>query len=376
MAQDKGQASKLDPKATTAKVGLIGMTGEVQSIVACNHYRDESDPRNTGGPAGLPGKYQVTFLLGRPGFKETKEYEFAFIGPHRGNSHLAITKPAFTPPGDAGADHIKVYANTPYGRFEFTGFPNQGGFLGKIVSEPFDASSRDDAQKKAYGALLPAMSDWSVHLDIPLQVEVVETTELRTGNAGIIVVAPFYNAPFAVQGHPPEHDSEFAHYASLYREALNSNSPVYRFLCLFKIIEGIRFRRARLGKESAASGKHFHRPTETIPSEKQDFVPWLNAIFPIRREWDEMTVSEIFVDESKGKRISQLVGTDLTALRNEIAHGILRSGELALSVDDLVHVQRANKWLPLTRCIARRMLKNEFPSQFLSYLKEDGTITE
>jgi hypothetical protein len=248
--------------------------------------------------------------------------------------------------------------------------------LGKIVSEPFDANGRDDAQQKAYGALLPAISNWSVHLDIPLQVGVIETTELRTGSAGITVVAPFYEAPFAVQGNPPEHDSEFAHYASLYREALNSNSPVYRFLCLFKIIEGIRFRRSRLGKESGTSGKPFHRPPENIPSEEKEFVPWLKALFPIRREWDALTVSGIFVSESKGKKISHLVGTELTSLRNEIAHGILYSGELALSVDDLVHVQRVNKWLPLTRCIARRMLKNEFPTQFLPYLKEDGTITE
>jgi hypothetical protein len=28
----------------------------------------------------------------------------------------------------------------------------------------------------------------------------------------------------------------------------------------------------------------------------------------------------------------------------------------------------------LVRCMARRMLKNEFPTQFLPYLKEDGTI--
>jgi hypothetical protein len=32
------------------------------------------------------------------------------------------------------------------------------------------------------------------------------------------------------------------------------------------------------------------------------------------------------------------------------------------------------KWLPLTKCIVRRMLKNEFPDEFLSYIKEDGTV--
>jgi hypothetical protein len=67
------------------------------------------------------------------------------------------------------------------------------------------------------------------------------------------------------------------------------------------------------------------------------------------------------------------VQNELTTLRDQIAHGIMRSGELSLSADDLVQIQRVNKWLPLTRCIARRMLKNDFPKQFLSYLGDDGT---
>jgi hypothetical protein len=363
-------------KSPSTNVGLVGMAGEVQGVVAHPHFRDENDPRNIGGPAGVPGKYQVTFLFSRPLSKETKEFEYTFTGNLKGDSHLAITKPAFVPPGNIDADQIKIYAGTPHGKFEFTGLPNQAGFLGKIVSEPFDANNREDAQQKAYGALLPAISNWSVHLDIPLHVDVIETTEIRTGSTGIRVVAPFFEAPFAVQGNPPQHDSEFAHYASLYREALNSNSPVYRYLCLFKIIEGIGFRRARLGKEASVAGEPFNRPVEIIPREENRFIPWLHAIFPIRRDWDAMTVAEIFIEEAKGKRIAHLVGTELTPLRDRIAHGILHSGELALSVDDLIHLQRVNKWLPLTRCIARRMLKSEFPDQFLPYLKEDGTIAE
>jgi hypothetical protein len=71
-----------------------------------------------------------------------------------------------------------------------------------------------------------------------------------------------------------------------------------------------------------------------------------------------------------------LVTTELTKLRDQIAHSIMHSGDLALSADDLVQIQRVNKWLPLTRCIARRMLKNDFPTQFLAYLKDDGTYVQ
>jgi hypothetical protein len=70
------------------------------------------------------------------------------------------------------------------------------------------------------------------------------------------------------------------------------------------------------------------------------------------------------------------VVTELRNLRDQIAHSIMDTGELSLSLDDLVQLQRVSKWLPLTRCIARRMLKNDFPTQFLAYLKDDGTYVQ
>jgi hypothetical protein len=212
-----------------------------------------------------------------------------------------------------------------------------------------------------------------VHLDIPLDVQIIETMELLTENVGIRLVQPFLEAPFSVEGTPPPYDSEFGHYASMYREALNSNSSVYRFLCLFKIIEGIRVRRARLGKETGGDRAKCVRPMERIPGDHETAKVWLNAIFPIHREWDGLTLGQMFPPESRGKNLMHLVQTELTNLRDQIAHSIMRSGELSLSADDLVQIQRVNKWLPLTRSIARRMLKNDFSTQFLAYLGDDGT---
>lgn len=348
------------PKTLSTQVSPMGVPGEAQGLVACNHFRDDADPRNVGGPNGLPGQYRVTFLFERPNYRQTKEYEFSFVGPLRGNSHLAITKPAFTPP-DPNADRIKIWAKTPHGSFEFTGFPNDKGFLGKVVSEPFHAADRYDAERKAYDALGPSLSNWSVHLDIPLDVQVIETMELRTENVSIRIVQPFLEAPFSVEGTPPPHDSEFGHYASMYREALNSNSPVYRFLCLFKIIEGIRVRRARLGKEAGSDRTKCVRPMERIPNDDEAAKAWLNAIFPIHREWDGLTLSQMFPAESRGKNLMHLVQKDLTNLRDQIAHSIMRSGELSLSADDLVQIQRVNKWLSLTSggVACRRVLCQE-----------------
>jgi len=353
----------------------MGVPGEAQGLILCNVFKGQ-DERNVGGPRGLAGQYQVTFLFERPGYRQTKEYEFSFTGTLKGDSHLGITRPAFSPPGNPGADQIKVYARTQHGSFEFTGFPNDRGFLGKVVSRPFHANDRNDAERRAYDALVPALSNWSVHLDIPLEPQIIETTEIRTQHVGIRVMQAFLEAPFSVQAAPPPHNSEFAHYASMYREALNSNSAVYRFLCLFKIIEGIRVRRARLGKEARGARHKCVRAMEVIPSDAASARTWLNAIFPIHREWDDLTLDQMIPAEAKGKRLMHIVTTELTTLRDNIAHSITSSGELALSADDLVQIQRVNKWVPLTRCIARRMLKNDFPTQFLSYLADDGTYTE
>lgn len=370
--QNNSRLVGLDPMATKASIDLMGLSGEVQEMVALNVFKGP-DPRNEGGPAGLPGLYKVTFLLNRPGHSLIPEKEFSFTGSLKGDSHLAITKPAFTPP-DPNADQIRISAQTPDAKIDFTGYPNEKGFLGKIESEPFNAQNRGEALRKAYGALLPAFSNWSVHLDIPMDIEVTETTELRTESHGIRVTAPFLEAPFAVEPVMPAWDSEFAHHASLYREGLNSNSPIYRFLCFFKIIEGVRLRRTKLGAEARRQQRSFSRPVEVVPRNPQEFVSWLNAIFHPRRNWDEMTIAMIFIPEALGKRFGNLFTSNLEPLRNEIAHAIFKSGDISLWIDDLLNIQRVNHWLPLTRCMARRMLKNEFPTQFLPYLDENGSV--
>lgn len=42
-----------------------------------------------------------------------------------------------------------------------------------------------------------------------------------------------------------------------------------------------------------------------------------------------------------------------------------------MSADDLLKLEKVDHWLPLTRTLARRMLKNDFKEEFLSYLPDD-----
>jgi hypothetical protein len=91
-----------------------------------------------------------------------------------------------------------------------------------------------------------------------------------------------------------------------------------------------------------------------------------------------MSLDSIFQAEARGKPCADVVTAVLRPLRDRIGHalGLLQGEELELSADDLLHREEVNTWLPLTKCTVRRMLKNEFPTEFLAFLKEDGTVTE
>ncbi len=367
-------AAPAKPTLSTT-IAVLGLGGQAQHLVLVNRYRDPDDPRNRD-PKGLPGEYECVFVLNRPGFNLIPENQHSFAEGMEGDSHLAISKPAFPPPGNPDADQILIQGDTEDGHFEFTGFPNSRGYLGKITSKPFHANDLMDAARKCYRALASSLSKWSAELDIPLHVFQVESKELRTGNSQMSIVTAFRETPLATRPRA-QLDKEFRGYASLYREALSSTA-VYQFLCFFKIIEAIIARRKRLERKAAREGTSFSRAEEAIPGKPNQFVSWLRALFHIQRDWDQMSLESIFQPEAFGKQCTEVIADVLRPLRDKIGHalGLLEGEELTLSADELLHTEEVNRWLPLTKCIARRMLKNEFPSEFLPYLKEDGTVTE
>ena len=362
------------PLSQEARLKPMGMPGVTQHLIGAFRFRDPADPRNLSGPAGLAGKYKVTFVLNRPGYALLRENEHSFVSDNlKGDSHLAISRPAFVTPQNENADHIRVYANTSAGQFEFDGYPNERGFLGKLVLESVDALGFDDAELKAYRALAPTLSVWSIQRDIPLRVFQIDSTEISTGNSRTSFVTPWLDMVFAV---PPQGTmtDEFRRYASLYREALNSDTPAYQFLCFFKIIEGVQGRRARMVTEARSRGEEPKRYDERLPTDHGDCARWLNAVFYSRPPWDPMTIDQIFLPEVHGKKLSHITETQFRPLRVRIAHAILDSGEPTLLADEGLDLQKLIKWLPLAKCITRRMLKNEFPADFLHFVAEDGSV--
>lgn len=353
-----------------------GMPGLMQYVGFMAEAADPAHPINNAVIGGGPGLYKVIFTLARPGYPLHPEGHSASYETLEGDSHLAIAKPAYINPAFTPNDdlkHIVFNAQTEDGMFQLYCTPNKRGYLAQITAESVQANTAQDARIKVARALASSLSNISIQLDMPLWVYQSDMIELATGNRFVSIISPIRESPMLVA---PEGTltKEFRSTASLYREALNSNTPVFQFLCFFKIIEALLARRERTAVEAKARGETPSRPVQIVPADEQGFIPWLSAIYHIGRDWDEITLSSIFVPEARGKKFTRITEDYLRPVRVRIAHAVLDSGELTLSADEEMDIQQVYKWLALTRCIARHMLKSDFPSEFLPYIAGDGSI--
>ncbi len=350
------------------RVSLVGFPGTYQSLHQLYRFKGD-DPRNSLPLGGSPGQYEVTFILHRPGYNLQPEGHLSFASGLRGDSHLAITKPAYTPPGNPDACEIRIMGQTEDGSFEFAGIPNARGFLGKLISVPFHAMNRGHAEEIAYRAIATSLSNVSLHLDIPLEIGHRETKELATGSAQISFVSPYLEAPMAINP-TATYMPEFRSYAALYREALNTNSPVYEFLCLFKIIESLRGRRTRLARAAKKNHATYALPAEVLPNTTGEIKAWLESLFYIRRDFDLSTFDSAVPLDLRGRTAVDVIDNVLNPLRIDVAHALFRGGELPLSSDDLLHTHKVIHRLLVSKCLVRRMLKNDFPGDFLNHLPD------
>lgn len=354
-------------KSQSASLPLMGVPGEVQNLVTINMKAGETLQKSV---PWKPGTYKVQLMLGRPSYPTNSEYNHSFIGPNAGNSHLRVFKPnAERTPGDP--DHMiwwSQYVEKSGTRVDvkFTAEGNADGFLAKF-STTLDAENVNHAVSMAHASLAPLLSGLSACADVPLFIESIDAVELATGNAMLRVTAPFPEQFFNF-GPIPRLSDEYCHYASLYSEVMESNSPFYRFLCLFKIVEGLHKRRGRLTLEAKQRGETKSRPVirERVPFTKEEQVKLLRAVYSIRGDepWDDMFIGQTFPPESHGKSITQIRQDILEKIRDSIAHALMDDGEPGLSVSDLSDQWKVNKWLPMLRFVARLMLTNEFPTEF------------
>ena len=155
---------------------------------------------------------------------------------------------------------------------------------------------------------------------------------------------------------------------SVFTESVNSNSANYGYLCFYRIIEGLRDRREQIRKaevdQALARGeKPAGKSDERIPSDKEEQIVWLNALYATPQEWDDFALAGIFIPDVVEKRIRRLIdkGQNLHQLRNKIAHAVIDSGQPVISIDVGSDIEEVEKWLPIAKFIARYLLLESFP---------------
>jgi hypothetical protein len=268
------------------------------------------------------------------------------------------------------ADAVELKFRTQQGDgtgLMFAAIPNERGALGRLESDPYRADNFVDAERRAWDALMPALSGYSATLDMPLVVEHVVVTDIERSASRATMLTPFFEAPIAAAPNAAL-APELRAYVSVYREGMNTNSSTHQFLCFYKIIESVRARRERIQGERLSRGEPVLRyQHERIPADRDSQIKWVQALFPFNEELDEFTVGMYVPDAASGRKLNHIIDKTLCPIRDSIAHALFDDAnrELLISTDSALNIFDIDEWLPLTKCIARRNLKNEFPHQFL-----------
>jgi hypothetical protein len=350
-----------------AELKIPGLPGMNMNLVMLAGYEDVSSLKNV---SNLHGLYKVVFTLSRPGYSPDTDRSISSSDHLPGDSHLAIAPPALKYLDGNEFDALRFEVGTVNGNFVFTGRANSKGMLGRIDADPFHADHFGDAALRALHAIGPGLSSLSAFLDVPVNIYQIEVTEVRTNTRRIGIKAPFREVIAwlpAIENASVDQQK----YVSLYREALNSTSSNYMFLCLYRVIEGLRYRReknrAMVVVDARSKGeKPEAQPDEIIPSDSKEQIEWLNALYAEPQQWDEDALNAIFITDVLGRRMRNLIdkGQELHKLRNKISHAVLDSGEPMISIDNGLDIEEVEKWLPIAKFAARYLLMDSFPQIF------------
>jgi SEC-C motif len=100
--------SEIPLAAKNVSVKFTGLAAQAEHLHIINRFKGD-DPRNRVPIKGTEGDYKVIFVLARPGFNLLPEGNCSLANGLRGDSHLAMAKPAFAPPGNPDADQISLH---------------------------------------------------------------------------------------------------------------------------------------------------------------------------------------------------------------------------------------------------------------------------
>lgn len=198
-------------------IGEIGVYSEVTFVPRPVGVGPEDDARR------MSLKHSRTFELRSVLTKEPNGPQANWNDPNSGGSHLHTL-----PKGS------NLEFTTPFGKVHFE--PNKDGELSLVIGR-LQATSIHDAIFQ-FTRMLGPILDWLSYVKrIPLRAPMIIANDLEAAIMTFGMVSPPKPAtmtPIDFKVH-----WELASVYALYREARNSDSPYYRLLCFYKILEGL-----------------------------------------------------------------------------------------------------------------------------------------
>jgi len=240
-----GQTSDNSMSISLAQLGAPGVRGVIE-IVPYFTDKDEEAPKPKVRPTGVH-QFQVKARLAKSATQLTLKGDFE---SGDGESYLTVSDEVARLEVEGLGGLLKFHRNA----------------LGELstVSADLLAKSSEDAHVVFISRLTPFLDRMSYLAAVPLFVDLVVVTEPATDRHSMYFVSP----PRSSQINPGGEvlHIEMAPVYALYREALNSVSPYYRVLCLFKIMEGLlQSLRTDMRKRAQEAGVELNKVKSFVP---------------------------------------------------------------------------------------------------------------
>lgn len=283
---------------------------------------------------GSSGCYEATFFLSIPG-KEHFRDEINIDQILQSGNSLLIMPPSIS--------KIRVPVLNEQEQVEVLFSANNRRLLSSATIK-ISASSFKDAEIRAYDLIMPILSWWSYKYDVALDISAYRVVEEKTQvqNWAFNIVGAAKELDFNVAAvSKPEYSTLFASY----REATNATNTFYRFLCYFKVIEGVKYLRKQRKHAALAAGETYKEP----PDEK----------IPVTIE--ELNALNIYMADHfqpyLGKKFTWVIDQLRYVLRNAIAH--LEPSADSLIADKYEDIMKCEQVMPIIKYISRVVLRNE-----------------
>jgi len=334
-----------------------------QNVIMFQPVFPKGDWRNDIPVGGAPGNYEAVLTFRRSDVPPVPPNEVKTWEHIRGDSHVQLA----TDPKHFDTDILRLQVIVDGIATTALGHVNDKGFLSRCVIETIAAANFLDAENKAIIAISPWLSSISFKADVPLQIAQIDIIELASGSQSVRYSLIAFDKTLPPVNAGEAIDPIFRGLYSLYREAENSNSETYKFLCYYKITELLReFRNQRGQSMSQGQRSVAYSIEERFPSDEAALAAWLKGLFPFYN-FDQVGLAQLPV-EVRGKKANNIMDTYLRPLRVKIAHALTVVVQSALpathsrvlqQMDDPTALRDVLNWLPAAKCIARLQLQNE-----------------